>query len=168
MPFHTKYAQMFAFALAVSWPPLASTAEPLPSYITGTWGMDKTPNIDGSRRVDMVLEANGFGALIGSTTQADNMNGSDAEKSVPQSFISMPIKATLQGDILTTRPSDPSGKYAEDADHMTLACHYDATGPTLRCADRHGVVIDLQRRSETIAAEVAKMLAVVRSQTSGR
>lgn len=163
-----KYARMFMLVLAVSWLPLASIAAPLPPHITGTWGMEKTPDVDLIKHLDMYLEANGSGVLIGSITQAKVINGTDDEKSIPQSFISTPIEAVLQGDMLTTRPSDPSGRYADEVARMTLTCHYEATDPTLRCADRNGVIISLRRHSEAITADVAKMLAVIRAHTSGQ
>jgi hypothetical protein len=168
MAFPIKYARMFMLVLAVSWPALASTAGPLPPQITGTWGMEKTPDMHGTKHVDMYLEANGSGMLVGSTIHTKHINGTDDEKSGPQSFISMPIETALQGDTLTTRPFDSSGRYAEEVARMTLTCHYEASGPTLRCADRRGVIISMQRRSETITADVAEMLAVIRAHTSGQ
>jgi hypothetical protein len=116
----------------------------------------------------MYLETNGAGLLAGSTVPRRDVNGSEGEISVGRTFIGMPIQAELDGDLLTARPVSPKSGGAEEAARMTLTCRYDAAGPALMCKDPQGVTITMQRRSETITADVAEMLALIRAQPSSR
>jgi hypothetical protein len=166
MAFHMKYA--LTLALAVSWHPLADAAGPLPSDLTGTWSTGKSPYVNGTKQIDMYLEANGSGVLAGSTAPARNVNGADDETSGRSMLLGMRIQAALEGDILKARPFPAGGRNAEEAARMTLICHYDVAGPNLICMDPNGVTINMQRRSETITADVAEMRAAIRAQTSGQ
>ena len=150
---------LFACALVASWPSLSGAATPLPPQLAGTW-TERSPFAGGMRQVDLYLEADGSGMLFGARTPGPRA-GADAKAEAP-AFLAMPIEATLDGDVLTTRPTmtdnDPTG----DTARMTLTCRVDATGPALRCTDPAGAVVAMRHRSATATADVAERLALVR------
>lgn len=156
---------LFACVLIASWPSLSGAATPLPPQLAGTW-TERSPFAGGTRQIDLYLEADGSGMLFGARTPGPAAAGTD--KVEPTAFLAMPIEATLDGDVLTTRPSMTANDRAGDAARMTLTCRVAATGPDLRCTDPAGVVIAMQRRSGTATADVADRLALVRAQQPPR
>ena len=158
MSFTMKCALTLAIALA--WPTLSGAAEPLSPHLTGTWSTGKLPHTEGSKQVDLYLKADGFGVLLGSR-YAQAATGTPSH---PDQFLAMPIEATLEGDTLTTRPVVPANRHSAEVASKTLVCQYAARGPALACADPQGVVIDMQRQSDTITADVATMLGMLSEQ----
>lgn len=143
--------------------PLLTNAAPhlLPA-LTGTWSSLSTPFGHGTKKIDLYLEADGTGMLIGSTTSRHTNAGAD-KALAPDAILGMRISATLDGDILTTRPSAPTGGNVRAVADMTLKCKYDAPGSTLQCTDPQGVTINLQRSSASMTADVAQILAIMQS-----
>ncbi|MBD8528627.1 MULTISPECIES: hypothetical protein [unclassified Massilia] len=160
MSFTMKCALTLAIALA--WPSLSGAAEPLPPHLTGTWSTGKLPHAEGGKQVDLYLKEDGFGVLLGS--RYAQATGTAAAPSHPDQFLAMAIEATLEGDTLTTRPVVPDNRHSAEAASKTLVCHVAARGPALACADPQGVVIDMQRQSDTITADVATMLGILGEQ----
>jgi len=156
---------LFACVLAASWPSLSGAATPLPPRLAGTW-TERSPFAGGMRQIDLYLEADGSGMLFGARMPVPTA-GAGAQVEVP-AFFAMPIEATLDGDVLTTRPTMTDNDAAADAARMTLTCRVDATGPGLRCTDPTGAVVAMQRRSATATADVANRLALVRPHQPSR
>ena len=150
-------------AIALAWPSLSGAAEPLPPHLTGTWSTGKLAHAEGSKQVDLYLKADGFGVLLGSR-YAQAATGTAGARSHPDQFLAMAIEATLEGDMLTTRPVVPDNRHSAEVASKTLVCQYAARGPALACADPQGVVIDMQRQSDTITADVATMLGILSEQ----
>lgn len=159
----TSMKHMVAFVIAaLSWKAMAHAAEPLPPRLTGVWTTGESPYEGGVKRIDLYVEADGAGALVG-TVSARPMGNTDDGTPGPRSSISMLTMATLDGELLTVRTDATDRRYAGPAQRMTLRCGYDAAGPALTCADPNGVTLGLQRHSDTITPDSAQLLAAMRA-----
>lgn len=139
----------------------AIAAVSLPNSLTGTWSSKNLQYADSTRLMELYLGADGIGVLIGYVNP-------NAGEQVARQFGAMPIQATLEGEVLTTRPLPADEKFTADiarmAADMTLICQYDGSASTLVCADPKGVKLALQRRSERFTPELAEALTILRSQ----
>ena len=156
---------LIACTLVAAWPSLSGAATPLPPQLAGTW-TERSPYAGGTRQIDLYLEADGSGMLFGARTPGPAA-GTGAKVEAP-AFLALPIAATLDGDVLTTRPSMTDNDPAGDAARMTLTCRVAANGANLRCTDPAGVVVAMERRSPTATADVAERLALVRAKLPPR
>jgi hypothetical protein len=127
--------------------------------MVGTWSTAESADEKGTRHLELYVGADGAGVLVGFVTPAGGAHGT-------RQFMAMPIQATLEGAVLVTRPSMADEKHAQQATRMTLTCRYDSLRLALACTDPNGVGITMQRRSESMTAELAEALAIVRSQMS--
>jgi len=144
---------------------LASATVPLPASLTGTWSSTGLQHADSTRQLELYLGTNGVGVLIGFVNPSKGAQ-------VARQFGAMPIQATLEGDVLVTRPLPADEKdaaaVARMSAGMTLTCHHDSSASTLTCADPNGVKMELQRSSENLTAELAEALTVLRSQVPSK
>jgi hypothetical protein len=144
---------------------LACAALPLPASLTGTWSSTGLQYADSTRKLELYLGTNGVGVLFGLVNPTKGAQ-------IRRQFGAMPILATLEGDVLVTRPLPPDEKdaaaLARMSARMTLTCHYDSVGSALTCTDPNGVKMDLQRQSENLTAELVEALTILRSQAPSK
>ncbi len=77
-------------------------------------------------------------------------------------MIGMPVIAVLNEDVLTLQPFTFEKAQAEKAKKLTFTCRLEVIGPTLQCLGPDGKAFALKRLGETIVAENAKQIAVIR------
>ena len=149
-------------ALCMSWPLLAHAADALPPHLTGTWGTAESLYAGATEQTELLLLADGFGAMQGSTPPASRIDGSDDGKAAPRAIIGFPLRATVDGDTITAKPFLPGGQQAAEMARIAISCRYQPAGPTLTCVGPGGVPMVMSRRSETVAPEAAKMIEALR------
>ena len=148
--------------LCMSWPLLAHAADALPRHLTGTWGTAESLYAGAEGQTELLLLADGFGAMQGSTPPASRIDGSDDGKVAPRAIIGFPLRATAEGDTITAKPFLPGGQQAEKMARITISCRYEPAGPTLTCIGPSGGPMVMSRRSDTVAPEAAKMIEGLR------
>lgn len=149
-------------ALCMFWPLLANAADALPRHLTGTWGAAESLYASATEQTELLLLADGFGAMQGSTPPASRIDGSDDGKAAPRAIIGFPLRATADGDTITAKPFLPSGQQAAEMARIAISCRYEPAGPTLTCTGPSGVPMVMSRRSDTVAPEAAKMIEALR------
>jgi hypothetical protein len=141
---------------------LVHAAETLPRHVTGTWGTAESLYAGATEQTELLLLADGFGAMQGSTPPASRIDGSDDGKAAPRAIIGFPLRATVDGDTITAKPFLPGGQQAAEMARIAISCRYQPAGPTLTCVGPSGVPIVMSRRSETVAPEAVKMIEALR------
>lgn len=149
-------------ALCMFWPLLVNAADALPRHLTGTWGTAESLYAGATEQTELLLLADGFGAMQGSTPPASRIDGSDDGKPAPRAIIGFPLRATADGDTITAKPFLPSGQQAAEMARIAISCRYEPAGPTLTCTGPSGVPMVMSRRSDTVAPEAAKMIEALR------
>ncbi|USX19922.1 hypothetical protein NHH82_29515 [Oxalobacteraceae bacterium OTU3REALA1] len=164
MKLHTAMAmsRFSLLALCMSWHLLVHAADALPRHLTGTWGTAESLYAGATGQTELLLLADGFGAMQGSTPPATRIDGSDDGKVAPRAIIGFPLRATADGDTITAKPFLPGGQQAEKMARITISCRYEQAGPTLTCLGPSGDLMVMSRRSDTVAPEAAKMIEALR------
>ncbi|USX26130.1 hypothetical protein NHH73_26795 [Oxalobacteraceae bacterium OTU3CINTB1] len=158
----TTLSRFSLLALCMSWPLLSHGANALPRYLTGTWGTAESLYAGETGQTELLLLADGFGAMQGSTPPASRIDGSDDGKAAPRAIIGFPLRATADGDTITAKPFLPGGQQAAEMARIAISCRYEAAGPTLTCIGPSGVPMVMSRRSDTVAPEAAKIIEALR------
>jgi hypothetical protein len=141
-------------------------ADALPSHLTGVWGTAESLDTGAAAQSFLHLAADGYGFAVGSAPvkRMDGKDGGgDDGKPLPRPVIGFPVRATLEGDLLTLLPYWPGKIDDAQAARQVLSCRYDASAPALNCTTVNGTAIRLQRRAEQLDAETAKQIEAVRS-----
>ncbi|CAH0155329.1 hypothetical protein SRABI118_00619 [Massilia sp. Bi118] len=152
--------------LAIAWHLPLHAADALPSYLTGVWGTAESLDTGTAAQSFLHLAADGYGFAVGSgpVKRMDGKDGGgDDGKQLPRPVIGFPVRAMLDGDLLTLLPYWPGKIDEAQAARQVLSCRYDASAPALNCTTVNGVAIRLQRRAEQLDAETAKQIEAVRS-----
>jgi hypothetical protein len=142
---------------------LYAASDILPTGLAGTWGTAESLYAGTTAQSALQLEADGFGILVGSTPPAKRLDGVDDGKPLPRAVIGFPVRASLDGDTLTLGAYWPGKIDAVQAERMHLSCRYDAVTPALTCTGPDKVAMVMRRLSDTVDADAAKMIAVVRA-----
>ena len=163
---YPKRALMLAIAAAVH---LAAHADTLPARLTGTWSTSTSPETERAAHNEFYLEADGFGAAVGSAPAVRLAGAVDDRTPGPRAVIGFPLRGSADGDTLTLHPFAPKGTSADQATRaaaIAIACRYDADLVVLTCTGPDGKPFTMQRHSATVPDEVARMIAALRAQAS--
>jgi hypothetical protein len=164
IPMNIKRALMLTVAVAAH---LAAHADTLPARLTGTWSTSATPETDRAAHNEIYLEADGFGAAVGSAPAVRLANGVDDGTPAPRAVLGFPLRASSDGDALTLHAFPPNSTAAEQAAkaaRLTIACRYDPGAAALACTGPDGKAFIMHRHSETVPDDVARVIASVRAQ----
>ncbi len=150
-------------ACMLAWHGAATAADVLPTHLTGSWGTAESLYDGESGQSQMHLDADGYGAMVGSTSRPQRIDGKDDAGPEVRAIIGFPVRATLDGATLTVRVVALDPKDAERARRAGTTCRYDAVGPTLTCSWPGREPVVMKRLNETVPAEIARMLEQVRT-----
>lgn len=150
------------FLLGMLWLMPAQAAPVLPGHIAGSWGTADSLYAGDTEQVQLFLEADGLGMLAGSGKPPINKDGSKIAGIAPRPIMAMPVRAVLNEDVLTLQPFLLGKAEAEKAKKLTFACRLEAAGPTLQCLGPDGKAFALKRLGDTVVAENAKQIGVIR------
>lgn len=156
-----------ALVLALACPLAAHGADTLPVHIAGSWGTAASLYAGDSAQNLMHLRADGYGMMAGSAPPAKRLDGDDDGKPAPRAVIGFPVRAALDGDMLTVHPFLPEGASADaaaQAARVAIACRYAAADPTLTCTGPDGTPFVLRRLGATLAPDVAAAIDAVKPQ----
>ena len=155
---------LLAMAMAYACQLSANAADVLPAYLVGTWGTAASLYEGTTGQSQMHLQADGFGVMVGSTPPAIRQDDVDDGKPAPRAIIGFPVRATVDGDVLTAQPFLRT-PHAGQGTAPPIICHHEAAGPTLTCTGPDKMPMAMQRHSATVPAEIAAMIDGIRQQT---
>lgn len=141
----------------------ASATDFLPSCLTGTWDTAETLFAGETGQVEIYLQPDGLGIMIGSAPPARRIDGKDDGKPGLRAIAGFPLRAIVEGDTLTARPIALDPREEEKARRTVITCSFEAAGPTLTCAAPGHPRLVMKRRSDTNPVESVRMLEAVRS-----
>ncbi|SEN61686.1 hypothetical protein SAMN05428959_102626 [Duganella sp. CF517] len=97
----TTASALGLLALFLTWPVGAHATDVLRRHLTGTWGTAASLHAGATGQTELLLLADGFGVLSGSTPPAVRRDGIDDGKAPPRAIIGFPLRATADGDTIT-------------------------------------------------------------------
>jgi hypothetical protein len=154
--------------LAVAWHVAAKAADLLPTHLIGTWGTGESLYAGTTAQNEFYLQGDGFGIAAGSTPPTGRIDSIQDGQRAPRAIIGFPVRATLDGDRLTVRPSLSGQEQVKQAAAMVISCQYGAANLTLACVGPDGAVFIMKRREKTVPTEVAQMIEALRLQSSAK
>lgn len=146
---------------------LAAQADTLPARLTGTWSTSAAPETEREAHNEFYLEADGFGAAVGSAPAVRLAGAVDDGTPGPRAVLGFPLRASSDGDALTLHafpPNSTADEQAAQAARLTIACRYDTGTAALACTGPDGKSFTMHRHSETVPDDVARVIASIRGQ----
>lgn len=150
-------ARLAACAALVLMTRAADAAERIPAALTGVWSTEALTYTGANEQDTLYLQADGHGLLIGSQA-ATRLEGVDDGKPAPRAVAGFPVNVTVDAATLTLQPVLPGQQPAALDSRMRVTYAYAASRESLTCTGPDGKAMVMQRRGDTLPAEVAGML----------
>lgn len=166
-----QITRVLALGLALAAVPLlARAAEPMPPYLSGIWGNRESLQAGAGEGAELQLDADGIGIMAGSKPAIRGSGVPDDGKPAPRIVVGLPVRATLDGDVLILHPFLPGASAAQVAqmEGFTLRCRYAEAraggNASLHCTGPSTDVPIMVRRRDKVDAQTAKIIEAFRAQ----